>query len=122
MLQQLQSLAEYSEQRWTSKIREGVRFNVGPPAQWRPVEGAQERRIRLHAAGTWRVAHQLTEGGTTSDITSKRGGAGKRRCLFASDYVPTKNGRPTTRLPFGGHPGGIAITVRSCRYGLGHEG
>ena len=101
MLQQLRSLAEYSEQRWTSKIRAGVSFNVGTSTQQRPAEGARERRSRLHAADNWNMAHQLTEGGAScGDITSKGGGAGKQRCLFASDYVPTENGRSTTKLPF----------------------
>ena len=88
MLQQLRSLAEYSEQRWTSKIRAGVSFNVGTSTQQRPAEGAREQRSRLHAADNWNMAHQLTEGGAScGDITSKGGGAGKRRCLFTSDYM-----------------------------------
>ena len=101
MLQQLRSLAEYSEQRWASKIREEVSFNVGTPTERHPVERARERRRRPHVADTWKKAHQLTEGvASGGDITSKGGGAGKTRCLFASDYVPTANGRPTTKLPF----------------------
>ena len=57
MLQQLRSLAEYSEQRWTSKIGAGVSFNVGTSTQQRPAEGARVRRSRLHAADNWNMAH-----------------------------------------------------------------
>ena len=72
MLQQLRSLAEYSEQRWTSKIRAGVSFNVGTSTQQRPAEGARQRRCSLHAADTWKVAHQLTEGGTSGGESPAR--------------------------------------------------
>ena len=44
---------------------------------------------------------QLTKpvASTTSNITSKEGGSGKRG-LCASDYVPVQGGRPAVRLPF----------------------